>query len=396
MGLFDFFRRGKRQEEKRGTPTEADYAAGVYNDTYFTDSPTVRLCIDRIAQTISTLPMFLQKDGRDVPRTNSANYLLTFQPNEYQTIAEFMRELVKRMLSSDAFVYVQKDLAGRAMGMHLLDGVQAKFAGGRKTYWRNGIQLTETIMHFHQGHLWGEAINSRLADLIALERHLLNFSSSFFRNGISPTTIITLPPPAGENSKAAYDALKAKVTAEFAGSKNHGKPIFRQSDVVKIDQLDQPNARNAMLVECMEYVRSEIARQFHIPTAMLDSAKANNSIMESETRQYYAQAILPKTELIRQEFRANLLGTYYTGIDVQFDYSILLKPSPEALARIMNIYRYAGVLTVNEIRKELGYQPVPDGDTLPTPSNLLIPGATGEAFLTANKDKTTDSNNANL
>ncbi len=392
MGLFDLFR---RKPARRATVTEQQLLDGLDLDLY-ANSPTVHLCINRVASTIATLPIFVQVNGLDAPRTSMAQYLLGYQPNTYQTPGQFFTELVKRFyLEGNVFLLIQRDRANRPAALHLVDKCKVQVLDGSKKITRQGLDITADCIHIHNGAIWGKPIAEQIPDLIALENALLQFARGYFSNGLTPTTIVTLPAEAGI-SQEKYDTLKAAILAQFGAAKNHGRPIFRTSKDVDITTQESQNARNAMLVEAMEYVRSEIARHFHIPTAMLDSAKATNSIMESETRQYYAQAILPTAEQILQALNIGLLDSYYTGQVAKYDFSILLKPAPEAQARIMNIYRYAGVLTVNEIRAELGYQRIEGGDILPEPSNLQVPGATGEALLSGDKTKPTESNNQTI
>lgn len=130
--------------EVRKVPDDAYLDRSAWDLINGSTSPTVDLCIDRIAGTLSSLPIFLQRTGKDLEHKNMLVYLLGYRPNSYQTIAQFIRALVSVVLETgNGFIRVQRDNAKRPCGLHVVDKVTHRIENGEKHYYRDGSRIAD-------------------------------------------------------------------------------------------------------------------------------------------------------------------------------------------------------------------------------------------------------------
>lgn len=121
-------------------------------------------------------------------------------------------------------------------------------------------------------------------------------------------------------------------------------------------------------IDAQNFLAHEIMRAFGIPIGILfpDGSKFAN--LELQQRSYVGAALKPITEAIAWEVKKKLL------IDSQrFDIRIdsLIEPSAKEKAESMRALAEVGAFTTNEIRQQLGLDPIDGGDKRMMATNLV-------------------------
>lgn len=132
------------------------------------------------------------------------------------------------------------------------------------------------------------------------------------------------------------------------------------------------NPADSQLLESRQFNVIEIARFFNVPPTMLfDLSNANYNTSEAMMLNFLQQTLQPILVKIEEEFNLKLFGDLDTNIEVRFDTSQLLRTDKTALADYYQKLYNIGVMSINEIRKEIDMTQMSDGDTHFVAANLL-------------------------
>ena len=108
---------------------------------------SVYACVELLAQTLSTLPLFVYREradgGREPDKTGRLWYLLHERPNAWMTPCEFISAMVvNRMLRGNAYVLIERDSDGLPIALIPLSADQMEVSiieGGEVyTYYQDG------------------------------------------------------------------------------------------------------------------------------------------------------------------------------------------------------------------------------------------------------------------
>lgn len=131
------------------------------------------------------------------------------------------------------------------------------------------------------------------------------------------------------------------------------------------------NPSDSQLLETREFNVVEIARWFGVsPTKLFDLTKSSYSNFEASNLAFLTDTLQPILSKFEMEFERKLYPED-SNIDVRFDTAALLRADKAGLASYYNTLFNIGVVSVNDVRKELDLTPVKDGDTHFLQSNLL-------------------------
>ena len=132
------------------------------------------------------------------------------------------------------------------------------------------------------------------------------------------------------------------------------------------------NPADSQLLESRQFNVVEIARFFNVPPTMLfDLSNSNYNTSEAMMLNFLQQTLQPILVKIEEEFNLKLFGDVDTNIEVRFDTSQLLRTDKTALADYYQKLYNIGVMSINEIRKEIDMTQMSDGDTHFVAANLL-------------------------
>ncbi len=122
------------------------------------------------------------------------------------------------------------------------------------------------------------------------------------------------------------------------------------------------NGSDAQMLESRNFSVVDIARFFNISPVLLgDLSKSSYSSVGESNLQYLTYTLNPYIVMIEEELNRKLTGG--TGLELGLDETAILRTNKAELAGYYNSLLSMGVLSINEVRRQLGYNPVENGDS---------------------------------
>ena len=378
MGLFDIFKRKKK------VVAPINYDSSVYKSTLnlFTDfgdninaSDIVKICIDRIATHSAKLkPRYVKTEDNETVQEKKGNlaYLLKFQPNPLMSPYDFIYKVVTLLyLNNNAFIYPVYNSDYELVELWPLkpNSVEMlKDEGGGvflRFYFSNGKSYMlpyESIIHlrrfFGTNDLFGGSgavsDHSALLKSIKINDSLLQGLDNAIKTSFQIKGLLKINGLLSEKDKTAQkkefdDALKE-------ASKDDGSaiiPVDLKSEYVPLNSSPQ-------LVDSttLSFLQKKIISYFGVSDAIFD-----NKYNENEYNAFYEGVIEGIAIAMSEAFSKALLtrGQLESGEQIIF-YSERLQYASwntkvQAIEKLMGL----GILSLNESRALLGFEPIEGG-----------------------------------
>lgn len=380
MGLFDIFKRKKK------VIAPLNYDTKLFKTTLnlFTDfgdninaSDVVKICIDRIATHAAKLkPRYVktEEDKTVQEKKGNLSYLLKFQPNPLMTPYDFIYKVVTLLyLNNNAFIYPVYDqntydlvaiwpIKPNSVEM-LKDESGETFL---RFYFSNGKSYTlpyESIIHLRRfygtndlfGGSGAVSDHSALLKTIKINDSVLQgldnaIKSSFQIKGLLKINGILNDKDKTAQKKEFDEALKESV--ETGGSAI--VPVDLKSEYI-------PLATDPKLIDSttLTFLQKKIISYFGVSDAIFD-----NKYNENEYNAFYESVIEGIAIALSESFSKALLtrGQLEKGEQIVF-YSERLQYASwntkvQAIEKLMGL----GILSLNESRALLGFEPIEGGN----------------------------------
>lgn len=371
MAFLDFLKR-KQPTTINNTPEERSLAValGFNGTTNFVTSQSMRLsavyaATNMISNSCALLPMKIisEEGGRKREIQHPLYKVLNLKPNTKYNHFNFFKLLIEAtILKGNGYAYIERDENLNVKQIHLLDPdfvTPAIQADGSVKYIVNGmsqaidaINMIHLYMHLDNTHRGISVI--KYADMClhgahAAEKH----SENFFKSGAGLMGVLkSSAPMTNEQKRQAAESWRMSITNTQGG----GVAILPQG----LDfQAIAISPEDSQLLETRKYNVVEIARFFNIsPVKLFDFSNVSYSTLEQSSLSYLQDTILPFTQLMEDEFNLKLFKPSEVGkIMVDFDYSVLVQTDKTTEAEYYTKLLTNGVVTVNDVRSKLGYEP---------------------------------------
>ena len=214
-----------------------------------------------------------------------------------------------------------------------------------------------------------------LAHTLAIEQH---GATTFGNNGVPAGVIETIGP--------VDDETKSRMKESF--KKNARNDIVVMDGGDKFIPLGLSNEATQFLGARLFQV-TEISRWTGVPPHLLmDMSNANYNSLELIGGEFKALTLVPWCERWRGEIRKKLFSKEERRrrYDVRFNYDAFLRADRKTRYDAHRIGITAGFMTRNEARIEEGMTPLPGGDELLTPLNMVNPDDIKQDDETGNSD----------
>jgi len=215
----------------------------------------------------------------------------------------------------------------------------------------------------------------RCRDLIATAISLQTYVGKFFANNARPTGVLQA---VGSISDATAGRLRDTWATSYGGAANVGKVAVLDSGV-EFKPIAQQNDQ-AQVNEMLASINQQIAGTFRVPTWKIgDLSKTTYSNMESGELSYVTSTLDPIFELWEESIRRDLLTTrQYGRYTATFDRHALIRNDLKTINASLAQGIQNGFLSQNDARRQLGLNPIPDGDVYLVNSALQPVGAPKE------------------
>lgn len=353
--------------------TEEDYIKAYRRHVW------IYACVDVIAQSIAGLPLKVYEgtgdDRKEVTEGEAIDLLEN--PSPGQTGYD-MREAIGTFLelTGDSYWEIARGTkTGLPRELHWLFSDRMKILpikdGGVSHYEYSvsgsPIRLEPNqVLHFKylnpRSKLYGHAPIKAIVDTLTVDFYARAYNKNFFKQGGRLSMYLSTKEKLGEKQ---FKRAKKQLREEYGGvEKHHRMGVFEQGAELK-DFGATP--KDAEFIELLKLDREEVLAAFGVPpviVGILEKAPYANAYEQAHgfwqnTLKPKLQKIQTTLDIIVQEFNPN----YYC----EFDLSEVeaLRENEKELAGRRVLYVKNRIKTVNEVRAEMGLEPVEWGDEPP-------------------------------
>lgn len=340
--------------------------------------------VEIISSGVAQLPIYPymadDKEYKQKLTKHPLYFILNKKPNQRMTRYTMMKTVIQSMLlRGNAYIYILrkgkevKELV--YIPSEYVSIIPPKDIFESIKYNIVGIGIVESkdlihIRNFSYDGITGISTLRFANDTLTLANDSEENARSFFNSGCNINGVLSCN--TSLTSKQKMD-IKSSWMQAF-GSKSNGGNNSGLA-VLEGSMQYQPisvNPSDSQLLESRQFNVIEIARFFNVPPTMLfDLNNANYNTSEAMMLNFLQQTLQPILVKIEEELNLKLFGDTDTNIEVRFDTAQLLRTDKTALADYYQKLYNIGVMSINEIRKEIDLTEMADGDTHFVQANLL-------------------------
>ena len=376
MGLFTRKKPVTVEPEQRSNEESIFGLALNYNgyNTYKTSLAltlsAVYRCVEVITNGVASLPVKLykvDKDGYKYELNNELSYILSKKPSGKINAFTFYKLIVKDILmSGNAYALIMRDGKGNVTGLQYvpaglvspidrIDHIEYLVTGLNKPVRQEDILH---FMNYTDNGVYGVSVLTYARRTLGIADAGDKSAENFFKSGSCSSGFLKFDGPS--SGKQREEILSAWNQA--TGGPNNGPngiavlPCNVDYTQLSIDPAD------AQLLESRQFSVVEICRFFGVsPWHCFDLTKASYNNSEMSELEFLNDTLRPLLTKIEMELETKLFrqGESY---DIKFDVNELLRTDKKSQAEYLTKMFNLGVLSPNDIRKELDMEPVDGGD----------------------------------
>lgn len=261
--------------------------------------------------------------------------------------------------------------------------IEYRTANGRIITRENMVHVTGLML---PGQPTGVDVVTAQRVNLDLAHSVGDYAAGFFRNGGSPSGVISVPGP-GDRRRARE--VKEGWEDQHAGTRNAHRPAVLFGNATWTPMTVSPE--NAQFLQTRQFLREEICGWFGVPLHRIQAVPDNASMgggkgLDAIDAGYVRHGLLPVGRSFEIEWRRLIPGGDRTW--ATFDFDEFLRGSADIRAQVAQIHRVTGIRVIDEIRGDEGWAPLPNGQGTdpfqPLNSNTGPSGATGGASNTPN------------
>ena len=379
MAWYDRFRRNSKEVEEKLNPAQQYYDHAVEPSREFTFkyekayedieivNRGVNLIVDDTAE-IKTIVGAqipgLQSIVKGVKRSR-VNLLLNKEPNPFQDISTFKRNLITDFLI-DGNIFIYYD------GVHLyhLPANKMNIHASQTTYiekftFNETVDYKPTeIIHIKDNSFYSiyrgiSRLKPALRTMVLMQ-NMRQFQDNFFKNGAVPGLVLKSPNTLSEKIK---ERMIQSWSLRYRPDSGGRRPLILDGGL-EIDSYTNTNFRELDFQAAIHENEKIILKALGIPPIMLDSG--NNANIRPNMRMYYLETVLP------------IVKKLHTGIERYFGFELkedvtevpALQPEMRDQSQYYTALVNGGIISANEAREALNFDPVEGYDELRVPANI--------------------------
>jgi HK97 family phage portal protein len=222
----------------------------------------------------------------------------------------------------------------------------------------------------------GMSVLSYAASTIRLGSTYDKFGQKFYENGATPSGTFEIPKFLKDE---AYTRLKADLGTSYTGLVNAGKPLLLEDGLtykpLTINPID------AELLSSRKFQVEDICRFFRVqPHLIQHLEKSTNNNIEQQSLEFLMYTMLPHFKRVEDNINSQLLTPRQRASGYYFEYNMasLLRGDQASMATSFSKGIQWGYFSVNDVRRMLNLNSVPNGDTYLQPLNMVPLGTEPE------------------
>ena len=298
-------------------------------------------------------------------KRSRVDLLLNKEPNPYQDISTFRRNLITDyLLDGNIFVYFDGvhlyHLPANKMTIHASDTTYIeKFTFNEQINYKPSEIIHIKDNSFYSIYRGVSRLKPALRTMV-LMRNMRDFQDNFFKNGAVPGLVLKSPNTLSEKIK---ERMIQSWTARYRPDAGGRRPLILDGGI-EIDSVSNVNFKELDFQAAIAENEKIILKALGIPPIMLDSG--NNANLRPNMRMYYLETILA---IIR---KMNFAMERYFGFRLKEDITDIpaLQPELRDQSQYYSALVNTGIISPNEARDALSFDPVDGYDDLRVPANI--------------------------
>jgi len=298
-------------------------------------------------------------------RRSRVNLLLNKEPNPFQDISTFKRNLIlDYILDGNIFIYFD------GVSLYHLPANFTDIEPDTETYiqgftFQKNIRYKPSeIIHikensFHSIYRGTSRLRAARRTMEQLTK-MRQFQDNFFRNGAVPGLVIKSPSVISEKNK---ERMIQSWVARYRPDGGGRRPLVLDGGM-ELDKISNVNFREMDFEASIESSQKELLKVLGIPPILLDSG--NNANLRPNHRLYYLETVLPILDKVNSALER------FFGYEIASDVSDIpaLQPELRDAASYYTALVNAGILTANEAREAINYDAKEGFDDIRVPQNI--------------------------
>lgn len=327
-------------------------------------------CVEVITNGVASLPVKLYRTdekGFKLEMHNNLSFILSKKPTGKINAFTFYKLIVKDiLLQGNAYALILRNSKGEVIGLQYIQAglVSPIDRGDRIEYQVTGIKgfvRQEDILHFMNytdNGVYGISVLTHARRTLGIADYGENASENFYKSGGCTTGFLKFDGPSSGKQREEILSAWNQATGGVRNQPN-GIPVLPAN--VNYTQLSV-NPADAQLLESREFSIVEICRFFGVsPTKCFDLTHASYNNSEMAELAFLNDTLRPLLTKIEMEMETKLFKPE-EGYDIKFDVSELLRTDKKSQAEYFTKLFNLGVLSPNDIRKELDMDEIEGGD----------------------------------
>jgi len=326
-----------------------------------------------ISDSIAVLPIRVnvrdEKGHKEELQDHPLNMVFQDKTGSFISKYTLMKLLIQSVvLKGNGFAYIERGKDGSVKGIRFIESsdVTINYDKNRNTltYTCNTISrskiepinMIHLIKNSYDG-VNGVSVLSYATRTLGIANSTENQCKDFFDSGCNLSGMLTVQ---GQLSEKQKQDIRTSWSQAYSGG---GKGLAVLQGNMTFAPI-QVSASDSQMLESRLYNVQDIARFFGISPVMLgDLSHSSYSTLEATQLDFYAHTLQPYIVMVENEFNRKLLKPSEANLVIDLDDSYVLKSDKTTQAAYYTQLLSNGVLSVNEVRKELGYSEIEGGDS---------------------------------
>lgn len=325
-----------------------------------------------ISNTIAMLPIKVQKratNGKNEVDNHPLNIVFGDKSNTNNlskfTIIKMIVQSV--ILKGNGFAYIERANDGSVTGLRFLEAsdVLIYYNKQRNLLYYDApviskkhiepINMLHFVLHSYNG-INGLSVLSYANRTLGITNASENSAKSFFENGMNVNGLLKVTTPLNAKQK---DEIRSSWQQAYNGN-GGGLAIINSN--MEYQQL-QLSPEDSQLLASRKFNIEDIARFFNInPLLIGGEGKASYNSLEMLQQAFLVHTLQPYITMIENEMNRKLLKPSESKLTIQLETNELLRINKQSQASYYQTMVNSGILSINEVRKDLGFNPIDGGD----------------------------------
>ena len=371
-------------EEKRSTDglqyvsnfsDALSFAPFIHNSNAMNISAVYR-ATEIISDSIAMLPIKIQKtdsmNGKNELDSHPLKLVFGDKANG-NNLSKFtlMKLLIQSViLRGNGFAYIERSEDGTVTGLRYLEPqdviinydkyknklyYSTTLFSSQKKIHIEPINMIHLVKNTYDG-VTGISVLSFAARTLHTSNATEESAKSFFDNGMNLAGALTVQGQLSEKQKA-------DIRASWRQAYSNGGQGLAVLQGNMSYQPVQINAKDAQMIESRQFNVQDIARFFGISPVLLgDLSNSSYNTIEAVQNEFLLHTLQPYITMVENEFNRKLLKPSEKKLNIILETNEILRIDKQAQSNYYATMLSNGIMSINEIRRELGFNPIEDGD----------------------------------